>query len=471
VLALAASVARAAAPVFTVNTTEDAVDAAIDGVCATSNGTCSLRAAIMEVNHRQDGGNTEATIVLPAGTYLLTLPRGGADGESDGDLDIDGYVRITGAGWDATIVDANHVDRAFKVLPGSLVTLANLRVQGGRPNRGTRDDGGGIRNEGGLRLERCLVRDNQAVNGSESDGGGIASYGPQLEVVDSVLRVNYAASSGGAIEAKNDVRIERSTVNSNTALGGSGGALHARDAVVTILNSTIAGNQSSEKGSIALDFTNGLLASTTVAGNTTGPTPLDGAGGLSSGVSTVEVRNSVLFGNQWIWSSDPGHPYAADTYCENGGTLKGSGKNVIGAATCVPNPGDFVTTDPKLGALEQNGGGFFTALPGADGSAVTHGNPDGCTDEFGQPLATDQRGVKRQIGAACDLGAVEVEPKGDANGDGAVNVADVFYLVNFLFAGGPIPKGRANVNGDSAIDVTDVFYLINFLFAGGAGPV
>jgi hypothetical protein len=79
--------------------------------------------------------------------------------------------------------------------------------------------------------------------------------------------------------------------------------------------------------------------------------------------------------------------------------------------------------------------------------------------------------VKRPLGAKCDLGAVEVEPIGDANGDGVVGIADVFYVLNFLFAGGPAPLGRANVNGGSVIDVADVFYLINFLFAGGPAPV
>ncbi len=29
--------------------------------------------------------------------------------------------------------------------------------------------------------------------------------------------------------------------------------------------------------------------------------------------------------------------------------------------------------------------------------------------------------------------------RGDVSGDGAVTVADVFYLINFLFAGGPAP--------------------------------
>ena len=66
----------------------------------------------------------------------------------------------------------------------------------------------------------------------------------------------------------------------------------------------------------------------------------------------------------------------------------------------------------------------------------------------------------------------EKEPIGDANGDGIVNVADVFYLVNYLFAAGPVPLGRGNVNGgDGTITVADVFYLINYLFAGGTAPV
>jgi hypothetical protein len=30
---------------------------------------------------------------------------------------------------------------------------------------------------------------------------------------------------------------------------------------------------------------------------------------------------------------------------------------------------------------------------------------------------------------------------GDVNGDGIVDISDVFYLINFLFAGGPAPVG------------------------------
>ncbi|HKC23377.1 MAG TPA: dockerin type I domain-containing protein, partial [Thermoanaerobaculia bacterium] len=60
---------------------------------------------------------------------------------------------------------------------------------------------------------------------------------------------------------------------------------------------------------------------------------------------------------------------------------------------------------------------------------------------------------------------------GDANGDAVRDVQDVFYLINYLFAGGPAPVGFADVNGDGVATVNDVFYLINYLFAGGPAPV
>ncbi len=58
----------------------------------------------------------------------------------------------------------------------------------------------------------------------------------------------------------------------------------------------------------------------------------------------------------------------------------------------------------------------------------------------------------------------------DANGDGQTTVADIFYLINYLFAGGPPPVGSGDANGDGQTTVADIFYLINYLFAGGPAP-
>ena len=62
--------------------------------------------------------------------------------------------------------------------------------------------------------------------------------------------------------------------------------------------------------------------------------------------------------------------------------------------------------------------------------------------------------------------------RGDANGDRTVTVADVIYLINYLFKGGPEPQpvqaGDADCNG--VPNVSDVVYLINYLFKGGPQP-
>ena len=61
---------------------------------------------------------------------------------------------------------------------------------------------------------------------------------------------------------------------------------------------------------------------------------------------------------------------------------------------------------------------------------------------------------------------------GDANGDGVVNSADVVYLINYLFKGGPAPEPMAagDPNDDCVINSADVVYLINYLFKGGPAP-
>jgi hypothetical protein len=64
--------------------------------------------------------------------------------------------------------------------------------------------------------------------------------------------------------------------------------------------------------------------------------------------------------------------------------------------------------------------------------------------------------------------------RGDANGDGVINVTDVVYLINYLFLvpPGPAPQPWAagDANCDGVVNVSDVVYLINFLFLVPPGP-
>ena len=61
---------------------------------------------------------------------------------------------------------------------------------------------------------------------------------------------------------------------------------------------------------------------------------------------------------------------------------------------------------------------------------------------------------------------------GDANADGNTTIADVVYMVNYLFKSGPepIPLETGDVDGDNLCQIQDGVYLVNYLFKGGPPP-
>jgi hypothetical protein len=61
---------------------------------------------------------------------------------------------------------------------------------------------------------------------------------------------------------------------------------------------------------------------------------------------------------------------------------------------------------------------------------------------------------------------------GDANADGVIDIADVVYLINYLFISGsaPEPLEAGDANCDGEVDIADAVYLINYLFIDGLPP-
>ncbi len=62
---------------------------------------------------------------------------------------------------------------------------------------------------------------------------------------------------------------------------------------------------------------------------------------------------------------------------------------------------------------------------------------------------------------------------GDASGDGSFNIADVTFLIDRIFSGGPAPcpvPGLGDVNCDNKVNINDVTYAIAAIFAGGPVP-
>ncbi len=88
--------------------------------------------------------------------------------------------------------------------------------------------------------------------------------------------------------------------------------------------------------------------------------------------------------------------------------------------------------------------------------------------------ATDYATVDIQVGQTCCVNRGNVDAVIGAGGP--IDVADLSYLVDYLFRGGPPPPctEEGNVDGvvgaGGPIDVADLSYLVDFLFRGGPAP-
>ncbi len=74
----------------------------------------------------------------------------------------------------------------------------------------------------------------------------------------------------------------------------------------------------------------------------------------------------------------------------------------------------------------------------------------------------------------CDNGLVTAW-RGTCNGPdgtGSFNVADVIFLINYIFAGGntPSPLDVGDVNCDGNVNLGDAVVLVDFIFRGGSAP-
>lgn len=64
---------------------------------------------------------------------------------------------------------------------------------------------------------------------------------------------------------------------------------------------------------------------------------------------------------------------------------------------------------------------------------------------------------------------------GDVNDDGGFgpDIADLVYLVDFMFTGGPPPPNMvaANIDGEPGITISDLVFLVDFMFNNGPPPI
>ena len=198
-----------------------------------------------------------------------------------------------------------------------------------------------------------LLNSLTIADGSDDDGGGILNRGT-LTLTNSTLSNNQAWERGGGIFNSGNLTITNSTISNNIAFAGGG---IENSGTVTITNSTLSGNSADAAGGGIFQTESGSLT----------------------------ITNSIVALNT--------APNGPDVL----GTITSASNNLIG----TPDPGLQLGSDDKP-LLQDNGGPTKTIALVAGSPAIDAALLESCP-------TTDQRGVTRPQGAACDIGAFEVE--------------------------------------------------------------
>jgi CSLREA domain-containing protein len=415
--------AAAATLTFQVTSTADAPDASPgDGICADAAGQCTLRAAVQEADAQPSGNSI--TIAVPAGTFALK--RGVLPLTAN-------TITIQGAGGGATTVDGRNASQVFSVSPAASVTLGQLTIIGGNAslgggiqNAGTlmltnstvtasvaASNGGGIYNQQGGTLTLAGTTVSQNVAGR--DGGGIANNGGTVQLSLSTVSGNKASQAGGGIvNFFGTVSISQSTIAGNAASGKNsegGGGIANGDGTLTVDKSTISGN-STNSGTGASAIFNILTTSvsnSTISGNTSPQTSgsILNSDTLTLSYVTIASNSSGIVNSGSVTAT--GTIIADSTQgpnCFGNRFHEPFGFNLDSGTSCrLSQATDLSGTDPLLAALASNGGPTQTRALEAGSPAIDHGG----TSANGCP-PTDQRGVTRPQGPACDIGAFEFMP-------------------------------------------------------------
>lgn len=171
--------------------------------------------------------------------------------------------------------------------------------------------------------------------------------------------------------------------------------------------------------------------------------------------------------------------------------LESVGLGSVGSTVNGGNPPDFFELNLHSNAWSMGVvvslTGQFVLPAGTDleiGEAVYSGLADGawpvCTcDLTGQIPSTTvivYSGASIAPPPACGTVTVDTSlnefRRGDANLDGAIDVADPVFILGYLFVSGPAPACReaADVDSDDAETIGDAIYLLGHLFDEGPPP-
>lgn len=356
-------------------------------------GTLTLQSS--EVAHNLAGNGGPSLLVGPC----IVLGRNGHGG---------------GVWNDGTLISANS-------------KITNNRT---RPDTWGHSSGGGIWNSGDMVVTHSMISENVET--------GVSNHGI-LTITHSTISANVGQRGGGGIANRGHLALSNSTLSANHAgdgisapvykctsgpgPGGDGGAI-INSGWLSVSNCTLSGNRAGDGGTdpwypdeIAPGGNGGGISNSgivqleysTITANATGRSGSsyrgsdpggDGGGIVNQAGGQITAKGLLLADNT-----------AARDGMDCLGFLTSQGNNLIRDPNACTRTGnltdDIIGQDARLTPLADNGGPTWTHALQNDSPAFDRADCRGLDD---MPITSDQRGIRRPQGRACDIGAVERRP-------------------------------------------------------------
>ncbi len=334
---------------------------------------------------------TDSVLVIENGSSFTNT--------STGATAVNGGAIYVGANGGLTMTDSSIVGYTASADGGAIYSLGLVVLESSTISGNTAVNGGGIyigsssSGEGGLTTSKSTI----TLNTATGSGGGIYNLGGNLQLVTTTISTNLAYGSGGGIYSCqysgsfDEIIIQQSTIDNNTAMSGYGGGLYT-EGNSYIYASTIAYNYSAE----------GTGSAIYVVGDSSGST------------TTIELENVTIAYNDALagvavstYSVTLDSDTSSSIYVSlinsivaynNAGVNSASVYNIQSVSSSTTSITSNYSSLFVTGELEDNGGWVKTIAISTSGSAYNSGTDNGADE-------VDARGY--YINSTRDIGAYE----------------------------------------------------------------
>ena len=214
----------------------------------------------------------------------------------------------------------------------------------------------------------------------------------------------------------------------------------------------------------------------------------EGSGNYDDRVSAIVVDDSgYIYVTGKSYGDGTDYDYATIKYRPNGDTAwlrryNGTGNYSDNAnSITVECSGNVYVSGVSYSGLETDYDyATIKYYPNGDIAWVRKYNGPANSSDYASKINVDKSGnvyVSGQIydnGTIYDYATIKYVQflRGDANRDSKVSLADIVYLINYLFKFGPTPEPNqsGDANCDGKVSLGDIVYLINYLFKFGPAP-